>query len=233
VRVVENQQEANHLLAEMETLPDLVLIDADQPFNTLRLIEQVAAANVTVATVVLASPMVRPDAVSALLAGAADHMRKPVDMDELVARVGRHVQRQHSIKNSRARGGDSSGSTTIAAGAPGAAAASTATGPPSGAGGTGGQQGSGVGPPPASSYLSQRSATTSKAHMRLASVVEDDYEETLAHVQEEMDELRGENQRLTSELAAVRAQLLALQAGGAGSRGGSFSARSPSHPCQT
>jgi hypothetical protein len=69
--------------------------------------------------------------------------------------------------------------------------------------------------------------------MRLASVVEDDYEETLAHVQEQMDELSRENQRLTSELAAAKAQLLALQTGGASSRGGSFSAASPSQQCRT
>lgn len=60
----------------------------------LQLIKQLHAQLSTVAVIVTGSHTSRPSAVSALQAGAADYMRKPVDHDELIARIERHVQRQ-------------------------------------------------------------------------------------------------------------------------------------------
>ncbi len=42
----------------------------------------------------MGEPGGRVSAVSALQGGAADFMHKPLDLDELVARLERHVQRQ-------------------------------------------------------------------------------------------------------------------------------------------
>ncbi|GAX80917.1 hypothetical protein CEUSTIGMA_g8352.t1 [Chlamydomonas eustigma] len=83
-----------------EVFPDVVLVDADLPAfgSTAQLIKQLQVQNATVAIVVLGSQGGKVDAVSALQAGAADFMLKPLDLDEMVARIERHVQRQHSIK---------------------------------------------------------------------------------------------------------------------------------------
>lgn len=62
----------------------------------LQLIKQFQAQLPTVAIIIMGSATSRPNAVTALNAGAADFMRKPVDEDELVARIERHVQRQVS-----------------------------------------------------------------------------------------------------------------------------------------
>ncbi len=93
--VVDCQAEALQEFNAQEVFPDMVLIDADHgAYNTLQLIKQLQGHNPTVAIIVLGSPATRPGCITALQAGAADHLRKPVDVDELMARIERHVQRQ-------------------------------------------------------------------------------------------------------------------------------------------
>lgn len=50
--------------------------------------------NPTVAIMVLGSLGGTTSSVASLQAGATDYMTKPLDLEELIARVGRHVQRQ-------------------------------------------------------------------------------------------------------------------------------------------
>ena len=60
------------------------------------MIKQFQKANPAIAILGLGQPGEgdKLDAVSALQAGAADFMKRPLDLNELVARVERHVQRQ-------------------------------------------------------------------------------------------------------------------------------------------
>ncbi|GFR44507.1 hypothetical protein Agub_g5772 [Astrephomene gubernaculifera] len=95
----DNAQEAVKLFAEKEVYPDIVIIDSDNELvDTRQLIMQLQSLNPTVAVMVLGARGGPLPAVQALQAGAADFMAKPLSLDELVARVERHVQRQHCIK---------------------------------------------------------------------------------------------------------------------------------------
>uniref|UniRef100_A0A7S0RU76 Response regulatory domain-containing protein n=1 Tax=Chlamydomonas leiostraca TaxID=1034604 RepID=A0A7S0RU76_9CHLO len=96
--VVDNQLDALAYFKSREVFPDVVVVDTDHTYNTIQLIKQFQAQLPTVAIIIMGSATSRPNAVTALNAGAADYMRKPVDEDELVARIERHVQRQHCIK---------------------------------------------------------------------------------------------------------------------------------------
>ena len=58
------------------------------------MIKQLQSKNPTVAIMCLGSSSGGCDGVTALQGGAADFMIKPLDLDELVARIERHVQRQ-------------------------------------------------------------------------------------------------------------------------------------------
>eukprot|EP00798_Chlamydomonas_sp_ICE-L_P025644 gene25644-11308_t len=98
--VTETQAEALQIFSSKEVFPDIVLIDCTQDtFNTMQMIKQLQAKNPTVAIMCLGSTDGDGvDVVTALQGGAADFMKKPFDLDELVARIERHVQRQHCIK---------------------------------------------------------------------------------------------------------------------------------------
>ncbi|PNW77668.1 hypothetical protein CHLRE_10g446450v5 [Chlamydomonas reinhardtii] len=92
-------EEAVKLFSEREVYPDIVIVDSDNELvDTKQLIKALQALNPTVAVLVLGSRGGPMGAVAALQAGAADYMVKPLDLDEVVARVERHVQRQHCIK---------------------------------------------------------------------------------------------------------------------------------------
>ncbi|KAJ9516267.1 hypothetical protein QJQ45_001104 [Haematococcus lacustris] len=176
-RVVHNQPAAMQALTTAEALPDMVVIDADQSFNTLRLIEQVNSMNVTVATLVMGSVTTRPDAITSLTAGAADHMCKPVDLEELVARIGRHVQRQHSIKNSRPQH------------QPDAASKGPECSPQAAA-------------PPAGQPQQRPSSATQS--VKLSAVMETDFEEQMEELSRENQRLLTEMSELRLELLAMR-----------------------------
>ncbi|KAG2495444.1 hypothetical protein HYH03_006390 [Edaphochlamys debaryana] len=91
--------EAVKLFNEKEVYPDIVIVDSDNELvDTKQLIRQLQAVNPTVSILVLGSRGGALSPVAALQAGASDFMTKPLDLDELVARVERHVQRQHCIK---------------------------------------------------------------------------------------------------------------------------------------
>ncbi|EFJ42707.1 hypothetical protein VOLCADRAFT_97137 [Volvox carteri f. nagariensis] len=95
----DNIEEALKLFAEKEVYPDIVIIDSDNELvDTRQLIRQLQSLNPTVAVLVLGSRGGPLSAVQALQSGAADYMMKPLNLDEMVARVERHVQRQHCIK---------------------------------------------------------------------------------------------------------------------------------------
>ncbi|GIM02551.1 hypothetical protein Vretimale_7365 [Volvox reticuliferus] len=95
----DNIAEALKLFSEKEVYPDIVVIDSDNELvDTRQLIRQLQGLNPTVAVIVLGSKGGPLTVVQALQAGAADFMLKPLNLDELVARVERHVQRQHCIK---------------------------------------------------------------------------------------------------------------------------------------
>ncbi|GLI63425.1 hypothetical protein VaNZ11_006395 [Volvox africanus] len=95
----DNIPEAVKLFSEKEVYPDIVVIDSDNELvDTRQLIRQLQGLNPTVAVIVLGSKGGPLTVVQALQAGAADFMSKPLNIDELVARVERHVQRQHCIK---------------------------------------------------------------------------------------------------------------------------------------
>ncbi|GLC61812.1 hypothetical protein PLESTB_001805700 [Pleodorina starrii] len=95
----DNVAEAVKLFSEKEVYPDIVIMDSDNELvDTRQLIRQLQGLNPTVAVLVLGSRGGPLSAVQALQAGAADFMMKPLHLDELVARVERHVQRQHCIK---------------------------------------------------------------------------------------------------------------------------------------
>jgi len=97
--VSETQTDAILTFSTREVFPDLVILDSEHPdLNTIQFIKQLQAKNPTVAIIVLGAKAGRVDAVSALQGGASDFMLKPIDLDELVARIERHVQRQHCIK---------------------------------------------------------------------------------------------------------------------------------------
>lgn len=92
-------EEALKLFTEREVYPDIVLLDSDnESIDVAKLIKALQKANPTVAIVVLGSKGGAVSAVQSLQSGAADFMLKPLHLDELVARVERHVQRQHCIK---------------------------------------------------------------------------------------------------------------------------------------
>ncbi|KXZ47531.1 hypothetical protein GPECTOR_34g690 [Gonium pectorale] len=93
-QTTDDAAEAVKLFSEKEVFPDIVIIDSDAEL----LILQLQGLNPTVAVLVLGSVGGPLSAVGALQAGAADYMAKPLALDELVARVERHVQRQHVIK---------------------------------------------------------------------------------------------------------------------------------------
>lgn len=96
---ISSLDEAVRLFTEREVFPDIVLVDSDnESMDTQKLIKQLQRINPTVAIMVLGSKGGPISAIQALQAGAADYMVKPPDLDELVARVERHVQRQHCIK---------------------------------------------------------------------------------------------------------------------------------------
>ena len=59
-----------------------------------QMIKQLQAKNPTVAIMCVGGPGGGIDVVTALQGGAADYMTKPLDLDELIARIERHVQRQ-------------------------------------------------------------------------------------------------------------------------------------------
>eukprot|EP00798_Chlamydomonas_sp_ICE-L_P014652 gene14652-20686_t len=94
--VCESQAEALKTFNAREVFPDIVLIDSTHHvYNTMQ------SKNPTVAIMCLGSPRDSPgssDVVTVLQGGATDFMHKPLDLDELVARIERHVQRQHGIK---------------------------------------------------------------------------------------------------------------------------------------
>ncbi|KAL6764484.1 hypothetical protein V8C86DRAFT_2476438 [Haematococcus lacustris] len=176
-RVVHNQPAAMQALTTAEALPDMVVIDADQSFNTLRLIEQVNSMNVTVATLVMGSVTTRPDAITSLTAGAADHMCKPVDLEELVARIGRHVQRQHSIKNSRPQHQPDAASK-------GPESSPQAATPPAG--------------------QPQQRPSSATQSVKLSAVMETDFEEQMEELSRENQRLLTEMSELRLELLAMR-----------------------------
>lgn len=62
----------------------------------MQLIKHIQHRYPMIAIIVLGSGQSPPNAVASLQAGAADFMVQPVDVEELMARIERHVQRQVS-----------------------------------------------------------------------------------------------------------------------------------------
>lgn len=65
----------------------------------VQLIKQLQSHLATISIIVMGSSTSRPNAVTALQAGASDYVRKPVIKEEFVARIERHVQRQVSASS--------------------------------------------------------------------------------------------------------------------------------------
>lgn len=95
----ESQKSTVAAFSARDVFPDVVLIDTDKPgLDTAQLIRALQAQNAAVAIMCIGKRGGRLDAVGALQCGAADFMYKPLDLEEMIARFERHVQRQHCIK---------------------------------------------------------------------------------------------------------------------------------------
>ncbi|KAG1663578.1 hypothetical protein FOA52_013198 [Chlamydomonas sp. UWO 241] len=91
--------DAMTLFSTGEVFPDVVLVDCDaRAFASIALIAKLQGLNATTAILLMGTRggVVSPEA--ALQAGATDFMARPVDLDEMIARIERHVLRQHAIK---------------------------------------------------------------------------------------------------------------------------------------